>query len=69
MRDLERLLDKAYPGIQEPLRSQQLLDYFLADFATTVARARDLMLLEAIDAANNEEGETVWYELWQKISP
>lgn len=63
VRDLERLLDKAYPGIQEPLRSQQLLDYFLggipdgishtllvnppADFATTVARARDLMLLEA----------------------
>ena len=63
VRDLERLLDKAYPEIQDSLRSQQLLDYFLggipegvshtllvnppSDFATTIARARELMLLEA----------------------
>ena len=29
VRDLERLLDKAYPGIRDPLRSQQLVDQFL----------------------------------------
>jgi hypothetical protein len=62
VRDLERLLDKAYPGLTEPLRSQQLLDQFLVgipeaishpllvhpaeDFATTVAKARELMLLD-----------------------
>ena len=32
VRDLERLLDKAYPGIQDPLQSQQLLDYFLGAY-------------------------------------
>ena len=63
VRDLERLLDKAYPGLTDPLRSQQLLDQFLigipeaishlllvnpaADFATTVAKTRELMLLDA----------------------
>ena len=63
VRDLERLLDKAYPGLTDPLRSQQLLDQFLigipeaishlllvnpaADIATTVAKTRELMLLDA----------------------
>lgn len=63
VRDLKRLPDKAYPGIRDPLRSQQLVDQFLlgipdeisrvlliippAGFTATVARARELMLLEA----------------------
>lgn len=63
VRDLEKLLDKAYPGLADPLRSQQLVDQFLVgipeaishmllinppvDFTTTIARARELMLLEA----------------------
>ena len=63
VRDLERLLEKAYPGTRDPLKSQQLVDQFLLGmpdessrmllidppngFAATVARARELMLLEA----------------------
>jgi hypothetical protein len=67
LRDLERLLDRAQPGLQQELREQQLVDRFIVGLPVsigdqlyvlspqglngTVSKARELMPLQATQRA------------------